>query len=387
MRLALTPMGAAVMGGRRTFGLSDILAILGGVTNSIVTDPNDWAALSQTRYVWTPVTAVGQAVGLALDLSQGLALGADLKSTGAVGLTGTATAATYNTGTGAGTCVRVDASNQSWVSIGSLNALHTYKAPITNTGAVELSIRTATSAGTVLTTIAAGASADVYFNGNATCVVTASAAGTAAFTIAAFQHIAGNHFRAPNDGTERPVLAEISTGNYGLQGDGTGDFMSTPAVNWTGSSSVTFIQALLRVNDATSAATLNHNNFVNPSFSLLSPRSAGVASEQAYAVGTASQVANTAVNAAPHLIVLAGRYSQSPNALNVKSNADAQVDDASPDAAVTAFANAPVTIMARNNGLSQSNAVIGRTFAAPIYVSDAQRDSLMGWINAKTGAY
>lgn len=368
------------------FGLSDILAILNGATNALVTDVNDFSTLSQTRYYMTPVTAAGQAVGLALDLSQGLELGADLKGTAAVGLTGTATAATYNTGTGAGTCVRVDASNQSWVSIGSLNALYTYKAPITNTGAVELSIRTATSGGTVLATIAASATVDVYFNGNATCVVTASAAGTAAFTIGAFQHIAGNHFRAPNDGTERPTLVEITAGNYALQGDGTGDYMVSPNLDWTTIPGLTTVFGHNLTDNGSVAYVLNQNSNTAPNFRALSPAVAGQQNVQFTYQNSSGSNSRTPGVALDTPAVVGYRFSYDGT---IGYPLDDGVIGASTatNPGGTGLNNLPLYLLARSTLANYSPQMMGRLVITPQALTDTQWLALSDWVNDRTGAY
>jgi hypothetical protein len=69
MRLALTPMGAAVMGGRRAFGLNDIIAILGG-SPSLVALVSQPATLFSDRAGTTAAVLEGP-VGYWQDLSGG----------------------------------------------------------------------------------------------------------------------------------------------------------------------------------------------------------------------------------------------------------------------------------------------------------------------------
>ena len=171
-------------------------------------DPSDRNTLFQDSAGTTPVTAVEQAVGLALDKSRGLVLGSDIKSAGAVGLIGTATAATYNTATGAGTVTRVDVSNQSYVEwSGLLPAGSFYAIKIQNTGANQLYVRTAV-AGTIVATLAAGADVTVYAYSGGTGLITLTAATsgtTASFTISSFRSISGTHLIQPS-ASSRPVL-------------------------------------------------------------------------------------------------------------------------------------------------------------------------------------
>lgn len=155
----------------------------------------------------TPVTAVTNPVGVVIDQTQGGLgnLGAELKGTGTVGLTGTATAATYNTSTGEGAVTRVDLSNQSFVSVSGLTATSRYVVQIANTGAASLVIRQNGSSGTTVLTVASGVTTLLLFTGSTTCVFT-SAGGLATFTLTSFKEIPGYHATASSD-AKRPLFA------------------------------------------------------------------------------------------------------------------------------------------------------------------------------------
>jgi hypothetical protein len=165
-------------------------------------------ALYQDAAGTTPVTALGQPVGLALDKSRGgLAnLGPSRIANGAVGLTGTATAATYNTTTGVGTAVRVDPSNQSFVQFSGLTGNGMFLITVQNTGAVAFTLRTGSDSGAIFATVAAGTTARVLGQANAFgFLALVPSTGTIAFTVLGFNEVPGVHAIQPTSAS-RPAL-------------------------------------------------------------------------------------------------------------------------------------------------------------------------------------
>jgi hypothetical protein len=168
-------------------------------------DPSDLTTLFQDNAGTTPVTAPGQTVGLMLDKSQGLVLGAELVSSGAAALVGTATAATYSTSTGVGTVSRVDASNQSSVRWSSLNSTSNYKIRVTCTSG-NISIRAGDVSTAVLQTLTSGQSFDGFVvpAGGFFTITNAPVVGTSGFTVTSVREIAGNHATQATS-TQRPT--------------------------------------------------------------------------------------------------------------------------------------------------------------------------------------
>ena len=164
----------------------------------------------------TPVTAVGQSVGLVLDRAYGGRTEESLLANGATGLTGTATAASYSTTTFAGSVSRAgDASNQSWVTWTGLVTSSIYRIRITNTGATSLYVRNGGVAGTAVAIIAAGATSYVHplTSGGSTSITITAAANstTATFTLSEFARVPGTH-RIQASAPSRPLLmARVNT--------------------------------------------------------------------------------------------------------------------------------------------------------------------------------
>lgn len=159
-------------------------------------------------FAGTPAT-VGSAVALQLDKSRGGALGSDIKSSGAIGLVGTATAATYNTSTGVGTVSTVDASNYSRVTFSGATVGRPYFVDIENTGAVSLDVRDGSTMGTV----AAGQRKTVFVRAIASTlfVVAPTNGTTASFTVHSVKEVLGTP-RYQTTAAQRPILGRHPKG-------------------------------------------------------------------------------------------------------------------------------------------------------------------------------
>jgi hypothetical protein len=157
----------------------------------------------------TTPAQVGQAVALMLDKSEGLVLGPELLSAGAVGLVGTATAATYSTSTGAGTVSRVDANNQSFVRWSSLSNTSNYKLRVICTSG-NISIRAGDASAPVFQTLTAGQSFDGFVvpAGGFLTITNAPLVGTSGFTVTSVRELAGNHATQATLAA-RPILARV----------------------------------------------------------------------------------------------------------------------------------------------------------------------------------
>lgn len=169
--------------------------------------PYEWVDTAGT----TAVTAVGQGIGLLLGREYGGATGPSLLANGATGLTGTATAASYSTSTFAGSVSRAgDASNQSWVTWTGLTTSAVHRIRVTNTGATSLDVRNGGVAGTIVASIAAGASTWVHpatTGGSTSITITATAnSTTATFTLGQFAVLPGTHLTQAT-GTAKPTLS------------------------------------------------------------------------------------------------------------------------------------------------------------------------------------
>jgi len=167
----------------------------------------------------TTAATVNGLVGLQLDKSAGLALGAEIKSSGAVGLVGAATAATYNTSTGAGTAVYVDGSNQSYVQWSGLAAGSWYLLTIQNTGANPLYVRNGNYFGAVTLVVSGSETKTLYVPETSGLVTITSSGGAVSFTVSTIKAASGNHRYQSTTGS-KPILRGTPVGaNLVTNGD------------------------------------------------------------------------------------------------------------------------------------------------------------------------
>jgi hypothetical protein len=155
----------------------------------------------------TTPASVNGLVGLVLDKSKGLALGAEIKSSGAIGLVGAATVATYNTTTGEGTATRVDGSNQSFVQWSALDNSVMYKITIQNTGATTLNIRSGGQFSGIVYNLPTNETITVVTlpSSGLITITSATNSATATFTLSSIRTISGNHAYQATTGN-KPVL-------------------------------------------------------------------------------------------------------------------------------------------------------------------------------------
>jgi len=224
-------------------------------------DTNDLSTMFVDSNGVTPATVNGL-VGLQLDKSRGLAVGSDVRASGAIGLLGTATAATYNSGTGAGSVTQVNATNQSFVTFTGLVAGGFYRLTFSAVSAA-LALRTGGVAGTAYSTIAASGSVLCLADASGVLTVTANAAGTATFTLASITSLAGLHRYQATTGF-KPVLRGTPVGAPVFADD----FSDGNTDGW-----VPLNDALLSV--VSGAMRIQHNGFTNPAATLPIPTVVG----------------------------------------------------------------------------------------------------------------
>lgn len=240
----------------------------------------------------TTAATVNGSVGLVLDKSKGLALGAELLSSGAIGVTGTATAATYNTSTGAGTVTRVDGSNQSFVTFTGLTSTAFYQVTIQNTGSNILSFRQGTFASTILGDINVGQTKTfISLATTSQLTVTMSpVAGSGSFVISTFKALAGNHAYQATSGS-RPILRGTPVGDNLVTN---GDFASgtgwTAGTGWAIGSGVATatasVSTLTSVLTATIAKVYRLTYTITRSAGSIVPSFGGVSGASRSAAGT-----------------------------------------------------------------------------------------------------
>jgi hypothetical protein len=204
-------LGSTITGGCLLYDNFSPLTLFAAGEQGYWLDASDFSTMFQDDAGTTPVTAVGQSVGLWLDKSKGLTLGPELRGTGTTVLAGTATAATYNTLTGEGSANRVSPVDQSGVNFNP-GVSSTYLLNISNTGGANITIRRGNVLGAFFLTVAPGATRSVYVNAASEVTITPSAdSTTVTFTVNSIRELPGNHFIQSNV-ANRPILGREPLG-------------------------------------------------------------------------------------------------------------------------------------------------------------------------------
>lgn len=237
----------------------------------------------------TPVTAVGQPVGLWLDRSQGLVLGPELLENGdfSDGTTGwTPTQSTILVVDGE---LETTSTFSNWGQAGrSVNltpgrsyVLSGYVRKGTAGQRASVDIYDGEAQFTAINTSSGEASGAIVFvaKGAGGCVIKLNSWVTAIgqksyFDNISLREISGNHASQPT-AASRPTLQQDANGIYVLRFDGVDDYMVTPSIDFTGTDKMTVLAGVLSTVDTDThlIAEIGFSPLVTNRFSLFAPRS------------------------------------------------------------------------------------------------------------------
>lgn len=317
----------------------------------------------------------------------------DIRSSGLVGLSGSATAASYNTSTGAGSVTRgTSISNQSYVYWTGLVKTETfYVIDIENTGANSLTIRAGPYNGAGVASVAAGARKTVYLpagiDGSTQIAITSgNNSTTATFTVHSFKPLPGCA-RYQITTAQQPYLRKnATTGAYYLEADGSDDGMVSPSLNLSAKNHISVCTAARRLSDAASGQLIEQTTdaTANNGFHILARTDSGpVATWQAACGNSASGVKTSTAYPSPVTSVLIAEFdkSQSSSALEnllYVNGALAATTVTAANNATGNFATAPVYYFRRAgasdpfNGHEYGSMIVdgGLSAAEIAYISD-----------------
>lgn len=371
-------------------------------------DPSDFSTMFQDAAGTTPVTAVGQVVGLLLDKSQGLALGSELISnndfasdlTGWTNqFTGTSTwvsgrLRTTSSGTNAGEC------SQPFTTVVG----RTYK--------VSCKVNAGTTGGRVsISNISYGAGVTVgtgyiittfdgsfYFTATATTsyVVCGNQSGVASlyaeFDDIYIKEISGNHAYQAT-AANKPILRQDGNGFYYLEFDGTDDAMLTAAIDFSATNKMS-VFAGAKTNDVGAGSTYStvcgygNVNGVAGSFAIFLP--ASINTVGVWARGATTTISKTVATDTDNK-VLTGLYdlsAASGSQLGIRVNNGA-TSYGGADGGGGNFNSAQQGILGGTT-VGGANVIDGRIYAVIIRGAASSADEINDtetWVNGKTGAY
>jgi len=280
-------------------------------------DPSDFSTLFQDAAGTTPVTAVGQPVGLALDKRLGLALGPELATNG-----GFDSDTSWTKGSGwtisGGKAVRAAVGGGSTISqsatfvAGAVYRIEFDYYNVTSTGIYAALRGGVTVSGPNMSLTNASGRYSCFIravSGNNTFDISCSDPATSgSFDNFTIREIAGNH-ASQTTSASRPTLQQDSNGMYYLSFDGTDDWMVTPSINFTGTDKMTVWTGVRKLSDAAAGLVveLSANQNTNPGvFALFAPLAPASPDFSWISKGTTARTAASASNAAPITVVATG---------------------------------------------------------------------------------
>jgi hypothetical protein len=351
-------------------------------------DPSDFSTLYQDAAGTTPVTAVGQPVGLALDKRLGLALGAELVTNG-------------DFDNADGWVLQSEVS----ISSGSLNFNATETRSATATGASCVSGRwyvvefdlTYTSgtarfnAGGGTTTITGSTGHKKYIRQatgtNAFYFSCASAGAVYSIDNVTVRELPGNH-ATQSTSASRPTLQQDSNGMYYLGFDGTDDGMATPSIDFTGTDKMTVWTGVRKLSDAAAGTVVELSASATGNlggFFLRAPQSAA----STYSFLSGGSAFSTAVSSlgyvAPISNILTGIGDISGDACSLRVNGTTVTS--ATDQGTGNYGNYPLFIGRRGGASLPFN---GRIYQLIIRGAESNAGQIAAgeaWCNGKTRAY
>ncbi len=367
-------------------------------------DPSDFSTLFQDAAGTTPVTAVGQPVGLMLDKSKGLVLGPELVTNGdfSNGTNGwTAPVASISAISGV---LRVTATSDGYANVNqgfSTVAGKTYKVSCTlvsSSAAKSISVYAGINAFTGnLAGVVLGAAQNTR-----TAVFTATSATSYLFFQSSsgnlvagdyyeidnisVRELPGNHaFNPSGNSANFPVLQQDGTGRYYLAFNGVNQWLQTNSIDFTYGDKMFVSAGVRKLSDAGTSVVGEFGYGSNGYFVMFAPDS-----PHQYNVNSKGTVnAAAAVDsgyAAPITNVISGIGNISGDQVILRANG-AQAAISTSDQGTGNYGNYPLYIGARAGTSLWFNGRLYGLVVAGKQASASEIASTEAWLNQKTGAY
>lgn len=369
-------------------------------------DPSDWSTLFQDAAGMTPVTAVGQQVGLMLDKRLGLVRSAEKLvnssfDAGSVGWTNPDTAPSSTTFSGGGATMTAAPGSALARLRQSLSlSAGTYEvivnvSGLTGTPGASLALGNASSGDTTY------ASIQITGNGRYTRIITvtgptlglAFTAGNingGALTIdsVSVRELPGNHATQPT-AINRPILQQDANGRFYLAFNGTNQWMSTAAIDFSGTDKMTVVAGVTAANLTTGVIgmVVNHNTTGFNAFSMQAPSSASGGINLTATGSTGALVAGENALPTPLTAVLTGLVNLSAPSAILRRNGVQRSSSASVTGGGT-FTNNQMFIGVMTGATQRFfNGQLHGLVVRGTLSTDAQLTSAERWMNPKTGAW
>ena len=370
-------MGLGLGESRAPFARNPITALFTTGVNGAWYDPSDFSTMFQDAAGTTPVTAVGQPVGLMLDKSKGLVLGSELVYTSSI------------SGLPAGGGTRFYPVNMQNLVAGKAYKIIFTISNYTGTGFVGL-------AGSAPAGIA-----QLRYPGNGafSCIQTPTGNGgivfftlttnTADFSNISVRELPGNHAYNPSGNSANfPVLQQDGTGRYYLAFNGVNQWLQTNSIDFTYGDNMFVSAGVRKLSDAAGGVVAELSAAVaanNGSFYLAAPNGPGT-SEAFSAKGTTQITAGNSSLTSPITTVVTG-IADIAGATAVFRTNSAISQTTSSSMGTGNYGNYPLYIGARAGSSLWFNGRLYGLVVAGKQASPSEIASTEAWLNQKTGAY
>lgn len=349
-------------------------------------DPSDLSTLYQDSAGTTPVTAVGQPVGLMLDKSRGLVLGSERITNGGFDADTNWTKGsnwTISGGVATSSGANSVGEDRNLKQFGAFVVGKTYRVTGTITSGAartgNLSVTIDSNFGPSLALLTPSSSYPINFSAAFTATQTtlviatsAAAGGTTACSLdnISVRELPGLHASQPT-ALARPVLQQ-ENGLLFLLCDGTDDGMVTPSWDLTSTDKVTVVAGVRKLSDAAAgvvaefSATLSGNT---GAFVLFAPPGIASPAIQFNSKGTASAGASTSSVAAPITAIATGIGNIGGDSVLLRLNG-VQVAQSTTDQGTGTYNNLPLYLFRRGgtslpfNGRFYGLSIIGAQLSA-----------------------
>lgn len=367
-------------------------ALFSAGEQGFIYDPSDFSTLFQDNAGTTPVTAVGQTVGLVLDKSRGLVLGPELVTNGDFS---SATGWTLVQGNGSaiisggvltlsGGSTAYPNANQTILTPGRFYRIVVVLASTVPSGSVALRV----GGGTVqydkftlpgtytFTVLADGTDIRIFRNSAFT--------DTAVIDNISVRELPGNH-ATQSVLASRPILQQDANGKFFLLFDGSDDFLVTPTIT-PGTDKAQVFAGVRKLSDAAPGSLMNMATSTdNGSMEFLAPLTAGT--YRFASRGTVEAFALATGFAAPTTSVLAGISSISADSVIVRVNGT-QAASSTTDQGTGNYLAYPAYIGRRGGtSIPFNGRLYGLCVRFGANLDDVAIAKMEAWLNYRTGAY
>jgi len=224
------------------------LSLFAGGEQGVWYDPSDLSTMFQDSLGTTPVTAAGQPVGLILDKSKGLALGAELVTNGGFdSATGWTLSAGFTISGSALNIAGVSSGNASNTLLGLAGKYYELSVDVVSLSGGTLNISIGSS-GKIVSTPGIHTFRVLAAVNNSLFILISTGTVTAVINSISAKEVAGNH-ASQATAAKRPLLQNDGVNNY-LDFDGVDDGLVTSAIDLSVTNKLTNFAGIRKSSDA-----------------------------------------------------------------------------------------------------------------------------------------